>query len=41
MKIRRAAKYGFCAGVRIADKKVKKFAREGNRGSILGQVVHN
>ena len=41
MKIRRAAKYGFCAGVRIADKKVKKFAAEGNRGAILGQVVHN
>ena len=28
MRIRRAAKYGFCAGVRIADKKVKKFAAE-------------
>jgi (E)-4-hydroxy-3-methyl-but-2-enyl pyrophosphate reductase len=41
MKIRRAAKYGFCAGVRIADKKVKKFAAEGHRGAILGQVVHN
>jgi 4-hydroxy-3-methylbut-2-enyl diphosphate reductase len=41
MRIERAAKYGFCAGVRIADKKVKKFAREGNAGSILGQVVHN
>jgi 4-hydroxy-3-methylbut-2-enyl diphosphate reductase len=41
MRIRRAAKYGFCAGVRIADKKVKKFAAEGNRGHILGQVVHN
>lgn len=41
MRIQRAAKYGFCAGVRIADKKVKKFAREGNVGSILGQVVHN
>jgi 4-hydroxy-3-methylbut-2-enyl diphosphate reductase len=27
--------------VRIADKKVKKFAAEGNRGAILGQVVHN
>jgi len=41
MKVRRAAKYGFCAGVRIADKKVKKFAQAGNRGAILGQVVHN
>ncbi len=41
MRVRRAEKYGFCAGVRIADKKVKKFAREGHRGAILGQVVHN
>jgi 4-hydroxy-3-methylbut-2-enyl diphosphate reductase len=41
MKVKRAAKYGFCAGVRIADKKVKKFARAGNQGAILGQVVHN
>lgn len=41
MKVVRAAKYGFCAGVRIADKKVKKFASAGNRGQILGQVVHN
>lgn len=41
MKVLRAEKYGFCAGVRIADKKVKKFARDGNSGAILGQVVHN
>jgi len=41
MKVKRAAKYGFCAGVRIADKKVKKFAGAGERGAILGQVVHN
>jgi 4-hydroxy-3-methylbut-2-en-1-yl diphosphate reductase len=41
MKIRRAEKYGFCAGVRIADKKVKKLAALGGRGQILGQVVHN
>ncbi len=42
MKFKRAGKYGFCAGVRIADKKVKKFARLGGRdGKILGQVVHN
>jgi 4-hydroxy-3-methylbut-2-enyl diphosphate reductase len=39
--VRRAEKYGFCAGVRIADRKVKKFARLGNQGRILGQVVHN
>ena len=42
MRIVRAEKYGFCAGVRIADKKVKKFVAEGGRdGAILGQVVHN
>lgn len=42
MRILRAEKYGFCAGVRIADKKVKKFAAEGGTdGRILGQVVHN
>ena len=42
MKIVRAEKYGFCAGVRIADKKVKKFVAEGGTdGQILGQVVHN
>ena len=42
MQFKRAVKYGFCAGVRIADKKVKKFARAGGKdGQILGQVVHN
>jgi (E)-4-hydroxy-3-methyl-but-2-enyl pyrophosphate reductase len=41
VKVKRAAKYGFCAGVRIADQKVKKFAAQGDRGFILGQVVHN
>jgi 4-hydroxy-3-methylbut-2-enyl diphosphate reductase len=42
VKIIRAEKYGFCAGVRIADKKVKKFVAEGGSdGQILGQVVHN
>jgi len=42
MIIKRAEKYGFCAGVRIADKKVKRFARLGGSGGrILGQVVHN
>lgn len=39
--IRRAAKYGFCSGVRIADLKVKRFAGKGGKGAILGQVVHN
>jgi (E)-4-hydroxy-3-methyl-but-2-enyl pyrophosphate reductase len=41
MKVKRAEKYGFCSGVRIADLKVKRFAAKGGRGAILGQVVHN
>src|SRR5437762_11979027 len=41
MVIKRAQKYGFCSGVRIADLKVKRFAAAGGRGAILGQVVHN
>ena len=41
MIVKRAAKYGFCSGVRIADLKVKRFAAAGGRGAILGQVVHN
>jgi (E)-4-hydroxy-3-methyl-but-2-enyl pyrophosphate reductase len=41
MRVKRAAKYGFCSGVRIADLKVKRFAAAGGRGAILGQVVHN
>ena len=41
MKVRRAEKFGFCSGVRIADMKVKRFAAAGHRGAILGQVVHN
>ena len=41
MRVKRAEKYGFCSGVRIADLKVKRFASAGGRGAILGQVVHN
>jgi 4-hydroxy-3-methylbut-2-enyl diphosphate reductase len=41
MLLKRAEKYGFCAGVRIADREVKKFAASGGRGAILGQLVHN
>ena len=41
MQVKRAVKYGFCSGVRIADLKVKRFAARGGRGAILGQVVHN
>jgi (E)-4-hydroxy-3-methyl-but-2-enyl pyrophosphate reductase len=39
--VRRAEKYGFCSGVRIADLKVRRFAATGNRGAVLGQLVHN
>jgi 4-hydroxy-3-methylbut-2-enyl diphosphate reductase len=39
--IRRAEKYGFCSGVRIADLKVKRFAAAGGRAAVLGQLVHN
>jgi len=41
VRTKRAEKYGFCSGVRIADLKVKRFAAGGGRGAILGQVVHN
>lgn len=41
VEIRRAAKYGFCSGVRLADMKVRRFVAEGGSGKILGQVVHN
>jgi 4-hydroxy-3-methylbut-2-en-1-yl diphosphate reductase len=36
-----AEKYGFCAGVRVADKLVRIAAKKGQIGAILGQVVHN
>src|SRR3954452_355081 len=39
--IKRAAKYGFCSGVRIADLKVKRFGAAGGRGAVLGQEVHH
>ena len=39
--LKRAGKYGFCAGVRIADRTVRKLAAEGRSGRILGQLVHN
>jgi 4-hydroxy-3-methylbut-2-enyl diphosphate reductase len=41
MKVKRAEKYGFCSGVRIADLKVKRFAASGGRAAVLGQLVHN
>ncbi|RMF84030.1 MAG: 4-hydroxy-3-methylbut-2-enyl diphosphate reductase [Nitrospirae bacterium] len=41
IRVKRAAKYGFCSGVRVADRKVRRFVAAGGRGAILGQVVHN
>jgi 4-hydroxy-3-methylbut-2-enyl diphosphate reductase len=41
MRVKRATKYGFCAGVRVAGSKVRDFAAQGGRGSILGPLVHN
>lgn len=41
IQVKRASKYGFCSGVRVADVKVRRFAAGGGTGSILGQVVHN
>lgn len=41
MEVVLAEKYGFCAGVRVADKLVRIAAGKGLTGAILGQVVHN
>lgn len=41
MEVVLAEKYGFCAGVRVADKLVRIAAGRGQAGAILGQVVHN
>ena len=41
LTLRRAEKYGFCAGVRIADRTVRQLSAGGRRGRILGQLVHN
>ena len=41
MRVKRASKYGFCAGVRVADMKARRFAADGGRGVILGALVHN
>ncbi len=41
MRVKRASKYGFCAGVRVADLKARRFAADGGRGAILGALVHN
>ena len=41
MRVKRASSYGFCAGVRVADLKARRFAAEGGHGAILGALVHN
>ena len=41
MEVVLAEKYGFCAGVRVADKLVRIAVGRGQKGAILGQVVHN
>lgn len=41
LALKRAEKFGFCAGVRIADRTVRKLASQGRRGNVLGQLVHN
>ena len=41
MRVKRAAKFGFCSGVRVADLKARCFAADGGRGAILGALVHN
>ncbi len=41
LMLKRADRYGFCAGVRIADRTVRKLASEGRSGKILGQLVHS
>ncbi|MCC6128789.1 MAG: 4-hydroxy-3-methylbut-2-enyl diphosphate reductase [Acidobacteria bacterium] len=41
MEVVLAQKFGFCAGVRVADKLVRQAAAKGLSGAILGQVVHN
>ncbi len=41
MEVVVAEKYGFCAGVRVAEKLVRQAAGRGLSGAILGQVVHN
>jgi len=41
VRVKRASKYGFCAGVRVADLKTRRFAEGGGRGQVLGALVHN
>jgi len=41
IRVKRAASYGFCAGVRVAEARLRRFADTGGQGAILGQLVHN
>jgi 4-hydroxy-3-methylbut-2-enyl diphosphate reductase len=41
IRVKRAASYGFCAGVRAADIKIRRHAAAGRTGAILGPPVHN
>jgi len=41
IRVKRAASYGFCAGVRAADLKIRRLAAAGRPGALLGPPVHN
>jgi 4-hydroxy-3-methylbut-2-enyl diphosphate reductase len=41
IRVKRAATYGFCAGVRVADLKARRLAAAGRTAAILGPLVHN
>jgi 4-hydroxy-3-methylbut-2-enyl diphosphate reductase len=41
IRVKRATSYGFCAGVRTAEITLRRFTDAGERGAILGQIVHN
>jgi 4-hydroxy-3-methylbut-2-enyl diphosphate reductase len=41
IRVKRAASYGFCAGVRSADLKIRRHAAAGDRSAVLGPPVHN
>ena len=41
IRVKRAASYGFCAGVRTADLKIRRHAAGGGSAAVLGPPVHN
>jgi 4-hydroxy-3-methylbut-2-enyl diphosphate reductase len=41
IRVKRAASYGFCAGVRTADLKIRRQAAQGRPAAVLGPPVHN